>query len=284
MIQCSPPKMTPKRVNTTIRLVAVALCDRSKERIAVAGPSGLSLLLDAMVHVQQLQIEIQKLKEELDASQKKANRYSELGAYGCCPFHCESGSLMSAVTTLYDELDKLRRNICHDCKKRLAVHGNVSGPAPAISSTSTPFWRRVFQTRPHRPALNIASGRTSSPEISGSTVPTIALITSETIPDATADAPTTNSGPEPLPAPISPEPKSEPPEFSVDYNPEVKRTLALHLEHVFAHEYPANCVKMSPDGQRIAVGFQDSGATIISDLKTRSNVRSVSECLFSSLN
>ena len=66
------------------------------------------------------------------------------------------------------------------------------------------------------------------------------------------------------------------PEFSVKYNPEAKRALALHLEHVFIYESSAYCVNISPDGQRMAVGFQDSGATIISDMKTRSNVRSVS--------
>ena len=43
-----------------------------------------SFLHEAMTHVQQLQIEIQNLKDALDASQKKANRYSQLGASGHC--------------------------------------------------------------------------------------------------------------------------------------------------------------------------------------------------------
>ena len=34
-----------------------------------------------MADVQQLQIEIQKLKEALDVSEKKADRYSQLGAF-----------------------------------------------------------------------------------------------------------------------------------------------------------------------------------------------------------
>ena len=188
----------------------------------------------------------------------------------------------SAVTTLYDELDGLRRNICYNCKNRLIVPGTTSGPGPAsspgfnastaISSTSTPFWRRILQTRqrrlPSRPALDIAGAGHS--EISSSTVPTIALITSETIPDATADKPTTDSGREPTP--ISPEPKSEPPEFSVEYNPEVKRVLNLYLEHVFTHESTARCVKMSPDGRRMAIGSSGT-ATIINETKTKSTVR-----------
>ena len=43
-----------------------------------------SFLHDAMAHVQLLQIEIQNLKDALDASQKKANRYSQIGASGHC--------------------------------------------------------------------------------------------------------------------------------------------------------------------------------------------------------
>ena len=193
----------------------------------------------------------------------------------------------SSVTTLYDELDKLRRNICHDCKTRLALPGNASGSAPAISSTSVPFWHRIFQTRqsrlPSTPALDIAgSGRTSNPEISGSTVSTLVLINSETIPDeTTANTSTTSAGCEQTL--ISSEPESEPPKFSVEYNPDVKRALSLHLEHVFAHESLASCVKISPDGQRMAVGFGNGGATIINDMKTRSKVRSVSECLVRNL-
>ena len=186
---------------------------------------------------------------------------------------------MSIVTTLSDELDKLRSDICHDCKKRL-VPGNVSASSglnasTATSSASTPFWRRMFQNgQPSR--LTVDNAGSSRMSISSPAVPTI---TSETIP---ADAPTSESGAERTS--ISPEPKSEPPEFSVEYNPEImKRAFDFHLEHVFTHEYPPWSVKISPDGQRMAVGFNDSGATIISETKTRSNDRSVSEFLINSL-
>ena len=111
------------------------------------------------------------------------------------------------------------------------------------------------------------------------------------IPDAASDAPTTNSSREQTPissesdkeSDKESEPDSDPPEFSVEYNPAVKRALDLHLEHVFPHKCPAWSVKITHDGQRMAVGFKESGATIISDMKTRSNVRSVPECLVSSL-
>ena len=187
---------------------------------------------------------------------------------------------MPAVTTLYDELDKLRGNICHDCKKRLLPR-EVSRLAPAIPSISAPFWRRVFQNRqlrlPSRPEANVTgSSQTSNLATSSSAVPTITLATSETVPITTGDTPVTNHEPERNSHALKP--KSEPPEFSVTYNPDATRALNLDLEHVFAHESPAWSVKISPDGQRMAVGFEYSGATIISDMKTRSNVRSVSEC------
>ena len=100
---------------------------------------------------------------------------------------------------------------------------------------------------------NAGSGPTPNSAISSSTVSTIS--------DAASDAP----------------------EFSVEYNPEVKRALDLHLEHVFKHEYPAWCVKISPDGQRMAVGYAESGETIINEVKTRSKVRSASNFLVKNL-
>ena len=184
------------------------------------------------------------------------------------------------MTTLSDELNKLRSNICNDCKKRF-VPGNVLNVSS--TSTSTPFWRRMFRNRQHRlpsrSAVHMAGSSRTSNSANSSSIPTISLITSETIPGITVDTSTTNPGPEQTR--ISP--KLERPEFSVEYNPEVKRALTLDLEHVFAYEYPAYCVKISPDGQKLAVGFRDSGEMIISDMRSRSNVRSVSEHLNSRL-
>ena len=169
------------------------------------------------------------------------------------------------MKTLTDELDKLRGNICHDCKMKL-VPGSVSDPAPSPS-------RNV--ATPSTSGDNASSGSSAISAISSS-IPSISLKTSETVPDTTIDISATNPA-EQIP------PKVELPEFSVEFNPEVERILALHLEHVFAHEYPAYCANMSPDGQSMAVGFQYSGRTVIYDMKSRSNVWSVSKCLVSCL-
>ena len=52
-------------------------------------------------------------------------------------------------------------------------------------------------------------------------------------------------------------------------------TQALRLAHVFTHASPVVSMKISPDGQRMAIGISVSGKTIVNDLKTRSIVRSV---------
>ena len=171
---------------------------------------------------------------------------------------------MSAATTFSDELDKLRRNICNDCKIKF-VPGGVSNPAPSSGlnlSTAT--------------ASDLPPVDSSGDSPNSSSIPAISLSNSETIPGITVDTSATNHDPEQTPS-------SPDPEFSVEYNPEVKRALTLHLEHVFAYESPALCLKISPDGQKLAVGFEDGGETIISDMSSRSNDRSVSEHLFSCL-
>ena len=164
---------------------------------------------------------------------------------------------MSTVTTLSDELDKLRDNICHDCKERLLPGtGGISIPTRQNAS--------AFQGPQHAPMAKVTDN--------------VSPIISETIHHTTIDTPAMISGSE-----HNPEPKSELPEFFVVYNPEVKRALDLHLMHVFTNESRAHCVKVSPDGQRIAVGFHDDGKAIISEVKTRLNIRSVFEYPFRNL-
>ena len=170
------------------------------------------------------------------------------------------------MKTLTDELDKLRGNICHDCKKKF-VPGSVSDPASSYGRNAV------------TPSTSAIDNTSSSNSATDSSIPVISFTDFERTPGATSDAPITDSIGKSTPISFESEPYSEPPEFSVEYNPEVKRTLALHLEHVFVHEYPAYCANISPDGQGMAVGFEDSGATIITDMKTKSNVRSVSRCM-----
>ena len=95
----------------------------------------------------------------------------------------------------------------------------------------------MFQNLPSRSAADLNS---ATSEI---VVPTISI---ETIPYTTVDTSLTNSEPEQTQM----SPKAESPEFLVEYNPEVKRALALHLEHVFAHASPALCAKIRPDHDR----------------------------------
>ena len=147
------------------------------------------------------------------------------------------------------------------------VPGDVSDPTPLLGLNAS------TATSSDLPPIDPGDSSNSS------SIPTILLNNSETIHNTTVNTLEMNLDSEQTP--ISPEPDR--PEFSVEYNPEVKRPLDLHLEHVFAYECPAYSVKISPGGQRMAVGFGHSGATIIRDMKTQSNVRSVSEYLVSRL-
>ena len=75
--------------------------------------------------------------------------------------------------------------------------------------------------------------------------------------------------------------KPEPLQWSVVYNPKAERGLDLQLAHNFKLNSKAYCVKMSPDGQRLAVGLSDDGKTYLYELQTGSNIWLVSEPLIS---
>ena len=73
------------------------------------------------------------------------------------------------------------------------------------------------------------------------------------------------------------EQRSQGPEWSVVYHPEVERALELHLAHTFTYDSELDCIKISPDGQRLAVG--GDGKTYLNELETGSNIWSVSAAL-----
>ena len=74
---------------------------------------------------------------------------------------------------------------------------------------------------------------------------------------------------------VSPEEKPKPPTWSVVHHPKVERALTLHLAHTFRHYCSVQAIKMSPDGQRLAVG--GDGPTYIYELETGSIIKLVSE-------
>ena len=72
------------------------------------------------------------------------------------------------------------------------------------------------------------------------------------------------------------EPEDDP-TWSVEYHPEAKQVLDLHLANVVTYRAPVLCVKISPEGHRIAIGLPD-GTTYLNELKTGSNIWLVSSC------
>ena len=73
--------------------------------------------------------------------------------------------------------------------------------------------------------------------------------------------------------------RPDPPHWSLLYDPEVERALDLQLTHTFKYDSPPHCVKMSPDGQSLAVGLGGDGKTCIYELETGTNIWLVTQPL-----
>ena len=231
-----------------------------------------------------LHVEIQNLKDALAASEKNVDRYARMGTTSFIRF-AESNSPRSfTVATLSVELDNLRNIICHSCKKKL-TSSNSSTPSITISaaqgstaiasSVSPPLWRRVFQGRQRsRPTTGNTPG-SIGPADSLAAPPNANL--SQPVPSEPGAAHNLNSS-QMTPHPgfnkdiVSSEQEPEPPKWSVVYHPEVKQALDLHLAHAFTYDSPVQSVKMSPDGQKIAIGLENEGKTFVNELRTGSSI------------
>lgn len=71
----------------------------------------------------------------------------------------------------------------------------------------------------------------------------------------------------------------EPPKWSVMYHPEVGRVLDFKLVHMFTCDSRVTCGKMSPDGERLAIGLVYDVKTYIKGLETMTEIWFVLECL-----
>ena len=238
-----------------------------------------------------LEIEIQNRNEELAASQKKVHRYADLSATRLQIFRIELISF--TVATLTDELDTLRNNICNSCKKNLvSVSPSASAPTPALpgpsnSASALPsIWRRAFRGR-QRPRPSAENPLPRGP----SNLPVLPLNyrTSKLLPLVPSEPEFAHTpGPSksiPIPdeeAIVSSERKAEPPKWSVEYHPEAKRVLEVNLENVITYRVSVLCVRMSPDGHRVAMGLVN-GETDLNDLVTGSKIWLVSDRLVQSL-
>ena len=224
-----------------------------------------------------MEIEIQNLKEELAASQKKVAQYTRLSTARRLICQIELMILSFTVTTLSDELDTLRNNICDSCKKKL-VSPSVSVSTPAISgspSSLTSTASTVLPSPGHRAFQGRRRSRPSAdnPLRRGPS-------NSSAVPQGNYELlpvpcePGVAHTPGPSSSKLSPGSREETiisRTWSVEYSPEQKRVLALYLKNVVTYKVPVFCVKMSPDGHRLAIGLVD-GTTYLNDLKTGSNI------------
>ena len=151
------------------------------------------------------------------------------------------------------------------------------GSTDTAPPMSAPLWRRVFQgsrqrsrpatdsARSIRPFYSLAASPSSNKPLLVPSEPELAHMPSFQM------TPTVHSSNDVVVPPEEP----KPPKWSVVYQPEVEKRLDLHLALSFAYDFSVNCVKMSPDGQRIAVG--GSGNAYLNELQTGSNIWSVCE-------
>ena len=145
---------------------------------------------------------------------------------------------------------------------------------------SAPLWRRVFRGGRQRSRPKVDNAPSIRPFDSPEAPNKPLLVPSEhNFSPSQTTATLTRSRPNE--DEISPKQGPKPSQWSVVYHPEVERTLDFQLAHAFAHDSPVICVKMSPDGQRLAVGGTKN--TYLYELKTGSKCRLVSVSLVSKI-
>ena len=197
------------------------------------------------------------------------------------------------MRTLSKELDTLRNNICNSFKPKLVSTTNVSVPTLALSGPSNSasalpsLPRRAFQGRQRsRPSTDnpLHRGPSSSPAVSPNnraSSKSLAPVPSEPefahTPGPSKSIPSSDEK-----AIVSSELKVELPKWSVEYHPEAKRVLEINMANVITYSSPVWCVKISPDGHRVAIGLE-GGTTYLNDLKTGSNIWLVPDPLVLSL-
>ena len=186
------------------------------------------------------------------------------------------------MRTLSNELDTLRNNICSSCKTKLVSTTNASVPTialsgPSKSASALPSLRhRAFQGRQRSRTSTdnpLQRGPSSSPAVSPNnrtSSKSLAPVPSEPeyahTPGPSKSIPSSDEK-----AMVSSEPKSELPNWTVEYHPEAKRVLEFKMAKVITYNSPVYCVKISPDGHRLAIGLGE-GTTYLNDLKTGSNI------------
>ena len=151
---------------------------------------------------------------------------------------------------------------------------------------TVPLWRRVFEgrRRSHPTIDNVLSiGLSRSLAASPNTNTPLPVPSESEVAHYRNSSQTTPTSPHPGPNEgiLSPEQKPTPLNWSVVYNPDIEQALDLRLAHALPYDSTVYCIKMSPDGQRLAVGLGGIGKTYINELETGSKCWLVLEPLVS---
>ena len=176
------------------------------------------------------------------------------------------------------ELDDLRNKICHSCKTKLASGTNtvpsiaISANEPSSTDTATP---QAHPTADNKlsigPSRSLAASWNTNKSLPAPPDPEVVLnLSSPTSPHPDPNGDLISIGQQP-----------EPPQWSVVYHPEVKQVLEFHFVRTITYDSRFHCIKMSHDGQRLAVG--GNGETYLYKWETGSKIWSVSEPLVTAL-
>ena len=174
----------------------------------------------------------------------------------------------ATVASLSEELDNLRRSICHTCKSRFVpsyapiptTSQNQAGPGPGLLHriASSAQYQSASSGLPSVSTTNV--GGSSNTVQQNTTILVPPQPSSSAIPRQPSTAPAV-------------EIQSQQPDWSVSHNPEIKQALQVDLVKTSNFAATVYCVKFSPDGKYLAVGLdRGSGKTYIYDVGNGSNV------------
>jgi hypothetical protein len=162
---------------------------------------------------------------------------------------------LSTVEKLYEELDSLKKNICDKCKKKFnsAVSSSRGRRSPCLAPLPS-----------DKPTLQFTGTSSTRKAIASAVIPSVPH--SDTV-YSTISLPTTK----PLSVPFdeADHPPKLQPDWSVVYNPDIQRTLDVHVTETLTYNQTVYDVKFSRSGEYLAVALR-GGETHIYDLKTTS--------------
>ena len=228
-----------------------------------------------------------QLNQKLDTAERKVDEYARLS--GSIPILLSVRTIeYGVVASLTAELRGYRDILCHTCRENIirASLATSSPPNPTRSASqpiATPTILSEHNTTiqletcspsgaqaaaesslsAHHSSREGKQAQVHSPRQIGDTNPDGLIVTTPSHLPTTTSTPSTNAKPSQTEFPSISEtagpalPNPSHPQWSVEYNPETKQGLSLHIASTFTFSNIVLCVKFSCDGIYLAVGLNN---------------------------